>query len=75
MVRRRLTGETEHDHDLRERGLEVYRSAPYARTAAALAELGVVDPPTDAPVEERAPEPDDPVYRLADVLATITRLG
>ena len=64
MARRRLTGDIDDDHDLRERGLEVYRAAPYARTAAALGELGVVDPPTDAPVEQREPEPDDPVYRL-----------
>jgi class 3 adenylate cyclase len=75
MVRRRLTGETAHDQDLRRRGLELYRSAPYARTAAALAELGITDPPTDARVAARTPEPDDPVYRLADLLATITRLG
>jgi hypothetical protein len=75
MVRRRLTGDTGDDQDLRRRGLELYRSAPYARTAAGLAELGITDPPTDAYVAERTPEPDDPEYRLADVLGTIARLG
>ena len=54
MVRRRLTGETATTTTSANAAWSSSALRPTRGRPAALAELGVVDPPTDAPVEQRA---------------------
>ena len=71
---RRITGDRDADDELRTRGRELYRKAPYATYRAALSELGVSDPPTDVIVPARASEDAEERYSLRSVLDLIEKL-
>ena len=68
------TGDQRDDDGLRARGLELYRTTPFAACRAALEELGVHDAPTEVTVPARASEPDDPVYSVEAVLDVVHEL-
>ena len=70
----RITGNRSQESELRTRGLELFRKAPYAAYRDALAGLGATDPPTDVVVPPMVTQPGDPVYSRASVLEIIGSL-
>ena len=74
MERRRITNDHGDDDDLRVRGLELYRRAPFAVYRDGLAELGIQEPPTDVVIPPMEASDDDPVYSLPSVMDLIESL-